>query len=184
MESTNVQSREPPQSVTFEEARAFMQEIFRQLRESGTEIDRLFAVSAKQLKETQRIVGSLGNRLGDIAEPFLIPALRGKFKEFGFFFGQVSRNVEWENESQNLCMELDALLENGSQVMVVEVKAKLEKADIDNQIGRMENVRRRLARGYPAVLLCGSRDDRSKSNNRIRAQWASISSCHPARMSK
>jgi hypothetical protein len=39
-------------------------------------------------------------------------------------------------------MELDALLENGAQAMVVKVKAKLSKNGIDEQISRMENVRR------------------------------------------
>jgi hypothetical protein len=39
-------------------------------------------------------------------------------------------------------MEFDALLENGRQAMVVEVKARLDKADIDKQISRMEKVRR------------------------------------------
>jgi hypothetical protein len=108
-------------------------------------IDDVWAVieaTNKQLKETQRIVGDLGNRFGDIAEHFLIPGLRGKFERFGFSFGQLSRNIEWENKSHNFSMELDALLENGAQAMVVEVKAKLDKADIDEQISRMEKVRR------------------------------------------
>jgi hypothetical protein len=87
-------------------------------------------------------VGDLGNRFGDIAEHFLTPGLRGKFEKFGFSFGELSRNVEWENKSHNLSMELDALLENGKQAMVVEVKAKLDKADVDEQISRMEKVRR------------------------------------------
>jgi hypothetical protein len=65
-----------------------------------------------------------------------------KFREFGFSFGEVYRNVKWKNKSHDLSMELDALLGNGSQAMVVEVKAKLDKADIDEQAGRMEKVRR------------------------------------------
>jgi hypothetical protein len=84
----------------------------------------------------------LGNRFGDMAEQFLVPALRGKFREFGFSFGEIYRNVEWENERHSLFMEFDALLGNGNQAMVVEVKAKLDKADIDEQIARMEKVRR------------------------------------------
>ena len=96
----------------------------------------------KAQKETQRIVGDLGNRFGDIAEHFLTPDLRRKFKKFGFAFGKISRNLEWENEEHNLLMEFDALLENGTQAMIVEVKAKLDKKDIDEQINRMEKVRR------------------------------------------
>jgi hypothetical protein len=105
------------------------------------EIQKAHKETEKALKETQRIVGDLGNRFGDIAEHFLTPGLRGKFESFGFSFGELSRNVEWENKSHGLSMELDALLENGTQAMVVEVKAKPDKADIDEQIGRMEKVR-------------------------------------------
>jgi L-serine deaminase len=39
-------------------------------------------------------------------------------------------------------MKLDALLENGSQAMAAEVKTKLDRANIDEQIRRMEKVRR------------------------------------------
>ncbi|MDR0638637.1 MAG: hypothetical protein LBG27_07035 [Spirochaetaceae bacterium] len=60
----------------------------------------------------------------------------------------MSRNVKRKNKSHNLSMELYALLENDKQAMVVEVKAKLDKADIDEQISRMEKVRR-------YVSLCG-----------------------------
>jgi hypothetical protein len=96
----------------------------------------------KELKETQRIVGDLGNRFGDIAEKMLVPGLLDKFERFGFSFGELSHNVKWKAKEHNLSMELDALLENGAQAMVVEVKAKLDKADVDGQAGRMEKVRR------------------------------------------
>jgi hypothetical protein len=96
----------------------------------------------KQLKETSRIVGDLGNRFGDIAEKMLVPGLLDKFEQFGFTFGELSRNVKWKEKEHNLSMELDALLENGKQAMVVEAKAKLDMADIDGQTGRMERVRR------------------------------------------
>jgi len=96
----------------------------------------------KAQKETQRIVGDLGNRFGDIAEHFLTPALRRKFKKFGFAFNKISRNLEWENEKYDFLMEFDAFLEDGVQAMIVEVKAKLDKNDIDEQINRMEKLRR------------------------------------------
>jgi hypothetical protein len=78
----------------------------------------------------------------DIAEHILTPALRKKFDKFGFAFGKTSRNLEWENEKLNFLMEFDTFLENGTQAMIVEVKSKLDKNDIDEQIIRMEKVRR------------------------------------------
>ncbi|MDR0709441.1 MAG: hypothetical protein LBF77_05190, partial [Spirochaetaceae bacterium] len=126
-----------------------MQETDRQLKENAlqfkemsVETDRRMQETDRRIKETQRIVGNLGNRLGDIAEQLLTPGLRGKFEEFGFSFEELNRNVEWENKSHNILLEHDAVLENGTQAMIVEVKSKLDKADIDEQIGRMEKVRR------------------------------------------
>jgi hypothetical protein len=106
------------------------------------EIGQAHKETQKELKETQRIVGDLGNRFGDIAEKMLVPGLLDKFERFGFSFGELSHNVKWKEKEHNLSMELDALLENGNQAMVVEVKAKLDMADVDGQAGRMEKVRR------------------------------------------
>jgi hypothetical protein len=106
------------------------------------EIQKAHKETEKALKETQRIVGDLGNRFGDIAERMLVPGLLDKFEQFGFSFGELSHNVKWKEKEHNLSMELDALLENGKQAMLVEVKAKLDKTDIDEQIRRMEKVRR------------------------------------------
>jgi hypothetical protein len=105
------------------------------------EIGKAHKETQEALKETQRIVGDLGNRFGDIAEQLLTPGLVDKLDQFGFAFGELSHNIKWKNKEHNLSMELDALLENGRQAMVVEVKAKLDKADIDEQISRMEKVR-------------------------------------------
>jgi predicted RNA-binding protein Jag len=93
------------------------------------------------LKETQRIVGDLGNKFGDEAEYTLIPGLPEKFKQFGFDFGAISRNRKVNNDKHNIHAEVDAFLENGTQAMAVEVKAKLQKADVDNHLRRMEKLR-------------------------------------------
>jgi hypothetical protein len=128
--------------VTFEQVWALIQETDRQLKEMGAETDRRMKETDRRIKETQRIVGNLGNRLGDIAEQLLTPALRGKFEKFGFSFEELNHNAEWENKSHNILLEHDAVLENGTQAMIVEVKSRLDKADIDEQIRRMEKVRR------------------------------------------
>jgi uncharacterized Zn ribbon protein len=96
----------------------------------------------KALKETQRIVGDLGNKFGDEAEYTLVPDLPEKFQQFGFDFGVINRNRKINNKEHNIHAEIDAFLENGTQAMAVEVKAKLQKADVDNHIMRMEKIRR------------------------------------------
>jgi hypothetical protein len=94
------------------------------------------------LKEAQRIVGDLGNKFGDEAEYTMIPGLPEKFKKFGFDFGSISRNKKINNAKHNIHAEIDAFLENGTQAMAVEVKAKLQNTDVDDHIRRMEKLRK------------------------------------------
>jgi histidyl-tRNA synthetase len=68
--------------------------------------------------------------------------LGGKFEQFGLFFEKLNRNVKWKNKALNFLMEFDALLENDKQAMIVEVKSKLITQTVDEQIKRMEKLRR------------------------------------------
>jgi hypothetical protein len=95
-----------------------------------------------RLKETQRIVGDLGNKFGDEAEHTLVPGLLEKFKQIGFNFGVLNPNRKVKDDEHNIRTEVDAFLENGMQTMAVEVKAKLQIADVDTHIERMEKLRR------------------------------------------
>jgi hypothetical protein len=106
------------------------------------EIGKAHKETEAALKETQRIVGDLGNKFGDEAECTLIPGLPEKFKQFGFDFDAISRNRKINNDKHNIHAEIDAFLENGTQAMAVEVKAKLQEADVDGHIKRMEKLRR------------------------------------------
>jgi hypothetical protein len=106
------------------------------------EIGKAHKETEAALKETQRIVGDLGNKFGDEAEYTLVPGLPEKFKQFGFDFGVISRNRKINNDEHDIHAEIDAFLENGTQAMAVEVKAKLQKADVDGHIERMEKLRR------------------------------------------
>jgi hypothetical protein len=128
--------------TTRDDVWAGIEELRRANKDGIEEMRKAHNETEKALKETQRIVGDLGNRFGDLAERTLLPDLVDQFERFGFSFGKLSHNVKWKKKEYNLSMELDALLENGKQAMVVEVKAKLDKADVDEQIGRMEKVRR------------------------------------------
>jgi hypothetical protein len=54
----------------------------------------------------------------------------------------MSLNKKINNREHDLRAEIDAFLENGAQAMAVEVKAKLQKADVDSHVSRMEKLRR------------------------------------------
>ncbi|MDR0708881.1 MAG: hypothetical protein LBF77_02310 [Spirochaetaceae bacterium] len=164
MGDTTVQSREPPRRVTFEEAWAMIQETGRQLKEMsaetdrqikemsaetdrqlkemGAETDRRMAETDQRMKETDRKIGRLGSRLGDVIEHIMSPKLHEKFEKLGFSFNHSSRNHELKDRNKNRLAEVDILLENGEQVMAVEVKTHLTTEDVRDHIKRMETLRR------------------------------------------
>ncbi|MDR2247858.1 MAG: hypothetical protein LBE17_14505 [Treponema sp.] len=149
MGDTTVQSWELPRGVTFEEAWAMIQETGRQLREMGAETDRRMKETdrriketERQMKETDRKIGKLGNRLGDVIEHIMSPKLHEKFERLGFSFNRSSRNHELKDRNKNRLAEVDILLENGEQVMAVEVKTHLTTEDVRDHIKRMETLRR------------------------------------------
>jgi hypothetical protein len=110
--------------------------------ETIREIGKAHRETEAALKETQRIVGDLGNKFGDEAEYTMLPGLPEKFRQFGFDFGVISRNRKINNDEHDIHAEIDAFLENGTQAMAVEVKAKLQNSDVDDHIKRMEKIRK------------------------------------------
>jgi hypothetical protein len=72
----------------------------------------------------------------------MLPGLPEKFRQFGFDFGAISRNKKINNDKHGIHAEIDAFLENGTQAMAVEVKAKLQNSDVDDHIKRMEKLRK------------------------------------------
>jgi hypothetical protein len=114
---------------------------FKEMQAAMKEIQAAHKETEAALKETQRITGDLGNKFGEDAEYTLVPGLPEKFRQFGFDFGAMSRNKKINNDKYNLHAEVDAFLENGTQAMAVEVKAKLQKADVDGHVKRMEKLR-------------------------------------------
>jgi prefoldin subunit 5 len=91
-------------------------------------------------KETQRNISGLGKTLGSIVEHIMTPDLPRKFRQFGFAFNRIV-TVKWTDGANNPYAQIDGILENGTQAMVVEVKATLRQVDVDNHLSRMEKVR-------------------------------------------
>jgi hypothetical protein len=124
-----------------QKAHAETEKGFKELKDAHMETEAAIKETQKALKETQRVVGDLGNKFGEDAEHTLIPCLPEKLKPAGFNFGSISRNRKINDDENNIHAEVDAFLENGTQMMAVEVKAKLHKADVDGHIRRMEKIR-------------------------------------------
>jgi hypothetical protein len=104
------------------------------------ETDRIIKETAQQMKETDKRVGAITNRFGEMVEYMIIPNLVAKFDELGFTFTKANR-TEITDRKHNIITEVDAFLENGDTVMIVEIKTKPNIEDINDHIERMEKLR-------------------------------------------
>ena len=109
-----------------------------QIEETGRQMEE----TGRQMKETDRRLGKLGNRFGEVIEHMIIPNLVAKFRELGFEFTKAGPDVEIVDRKHDIIMEIDAFLENGDKVMIVEIKTKPGTGDVDEHIERMEKLRR------------------------------------------
>jgi hypothetical protein len=112
----------------------------RQLREQAEETNRQLNETALQMKATNKLVGELSNRFGDIVEHMILPKLDEKFNLLGFTFSQAGNRVIKDREN-NIFIEIDIFLENGESAMLVELKAKPNVSHVDDHVERMEKMR-------------------------------------------
>ncbi|MDR1970876.1 MAG: hypothetical protein LBQ46_03040 [Treponema sp.] len=94
----------------------------------------------EQMKATDKRIGELTNRFGEMVEYMIVPNLVAKFHEMGFEFEKTHRDTEIKDREHNIFTEIDVFLENGDKVMIVETKTKPNVDDINNHIERMEKL--------------------------------------------
>ena len=116
----------------------------------------MFMETREQMKETDRKIGYLSNRFGELAEHLVAPNIRGKFNELGFTFENSSLNNKIFDSDDNCIAEIDLLLENGDTVMAVEIKSKPNQKDVDEHIERIEILRHRADARHDARKFRGA----------------------------
>ncbi|MDR1176379.1 MAG: hypothetical protein LBK83_13035 [Treponema sp.] len=116
---------------TIPEWKATADEIWAELRES-----------ARLLKEADKRFGKFTNSFGEMIEYMIVPNLAAKFREIGFEFTKTHRDTEIVDRKHDIITEVDAFLENGDKVMIVEIKNKPKTDDIDDHVTRMEKLRK------------------------------------------
>jgi hypothetical protein len=94
------------------------------------------------MKETDRKISKLGSRIGDLVEELIFPNILEKFNKLGYVFGKAAPNVRFRALDGAYAAEVDILLENGDDVLAVEVKTHLTDADVRDHVNRMEKLRR------------------------------------------
>ena len=111
----------------------------KEYRESQKETDRILTEKGIELNAR---IGSLTNLFGDFTVGMIAPKLREKFTDYGFVFPKSSLNFVIEDHQNNICLEVDILLENGDKAMLVEIKTKLTADRIIKHIERLEKMRK------------------------------------------
>jgi hypothetical protein len=96
----------------------------------------------RQIKATNKQIGKLGGRYGEMVESMVMPNLVDKFQKLGFAVTKAYRGATIEDEENRIAAEIDITLENGDKVMIVEVKSKPATEDVNDHVKRMEKVRR------------------------------------------
>jgi hypothetical protein len=139
----------PDDPPTFDKVWKMFQETREQIKETNIlfkETARLLReqteATDKQLKETDKKVGELTNRFGDMVEHMVVPNLLAKFKALDFTFEVATRDYKIADEKNRIFVEVDAFLQNGDKVMLVEIKATPSTRDVDDHTARMEKLRK------------------------------------------
>jgi hypothetical protein len=130
----------------FQETDRKFQETDRRILESDRKIQEIYEEFSREtraaLKEASRIVGNLGNKLGIVVEHLVLANIREKFNALGYRFNKIGPNVLIDDQESKIITQIDAMLENGTYALAVEVKTQLNVNHIDEHLERMEKLRR------------------------------------------
>ncbi|MDR0611358.1 MAG: DUF3782 domain-containing protein [Planctomycetaceae bacterium] len=121
----------------------------RELSEQHKEAEKARKETEKAHKEMKNAMkylskrfGDMGNRFGEIAEQMVFPGVVARFNELGYKFNkEFSGNFKVRNKENQVIAEIDALLENGTTIAVVEVKTKPVLDDVDKHLQRIEKLK-------------------------------------------
>jgi hypothetical protein len=123
-----------------------MKKTDRQMKEMRKEADERWQKLEEQLKENNRQLGGLHNSFGALIETLMAARIWEKFRSppYNYDLHRAHMNVRsFRPESSRAAFEIDILLSNGKTngdgiVIAVEVKSRLKKEDIADQIERMK----------------------------------------------
>ena len=123
--------------ASHKEARKEMQEIRASHKQEIQEIRAIQKETSQQMKETDKkihaVIGDFGNRWGKLGENLVKGSLVQRLKERGIEVERVITNAK------NTETEFDIIAVNGKEVVVVEVKATLDPADVRKFTKNIQN---------------------------------------------
>jgi hypothetical protein len=87
-------------------------------------------------------IGYFGNKIGYLVEAILIPGIKTKINDYGHTFDSLCARKQFFRKGGKAFAEVDLFLEDGKEVMAVEVKTQLSASDIDYHINRLKLLRK------------------------------------------
>jgi hypothetical protein len=94
-----------------------------------------------QFDRLNKILGRLGNRIGDLVETLVASGIVQAFRDLGYEFTRFGPSVSYDDRALGICGEIDLFLENGEYACLVEVKTKLTVDDVRDHMDRLEKYR-------------------------------------------
>lgn len=115
-------------------------EVWELFKATDRRLNARFKETDEQFKQTDRQIKELSalftDQWGKMVEALVEPSALQLFQERGIDVRYTYRRVEAQLNGRQ--MELDLLLENGNEVVVIEVKSNLRVEDVNDFIGTLE----------------------------------------------
>ena len=115
-------------------------ELATQSKETDKKIAEQNKETRKIIKELSKNIGGISNTLGKWSEEMVAARLCEKINVFGYAFTRCGRNVEYRENGERIA-EIDCFLENGTVLMLVEVKTDLTKGEVDEYLEKVKLIR-------------------------------------------
>ena len=117
---------------TLEDVWAILNENARQMKVNEEKTNR-------EMRKLSKIVGGLGNSIGELIETLIAARLWEKFSDFPYQFKRAYRRVQVFDDATNKELtDIDIMLTDTEWVMAVEVKRDLVLKDVERHIKRMK----------------------------------------------
>jgi len=101
----------------------------------------LFLETREQMKETDRKIAKLGDRLGQLVEAMVEGGIIRMFRDLGYDFDVCNKSFQFRNKELDIHGEIDFFLENGEFALLVEVKTNLTVDDVREHQDRLKKFR-------------------------------------------
>ncbi|MDR2762017.1 MAG: hypothetical protein LBB88_05400 [Planctomycetaceae bacterium] len=144
--SLHVSLQESLQTSLQESLQTFLQESLQaSIKELSEERKKREKIAEQEMKDIRASIkrfsdqmGKLGNRFGDLIEHIVLPGIIRRFNELDYQFNEEIHGLKIRDKKNIVLAEIDIILENGSVIAVVEVKANPEAEDIKDFLKRIE----------------------------------------------